>query len=139
MKKKAVPSFRNLVLAQGKLSYTVMNLYPYNNGHLMVAPYRHVGTIEALTHAEWSDLLRLAQDATDRLRQVFSPEGYNLGINVGRAAGAGIPGHLHLHIVPRWNGDTNFITIISSARVVSRSLRTTYRLLKAAGLGHVRS
>lgn len=110
----------------------MLNLYPYANGHFLVAPYRHAGRLEDLTEEEWLELFQLGQDAVRRLTQVFSPQGYNLGINLGRSAGAGLPGHLHLHVVPRWNGDTNFISIFSDTRVVSHSLRDTYRLLKKA-------
>ena len=110
----------------------MLNLYPYSNGHLLIAPYRHVRRFESLTQKEWTELLWLGKDALGRLQKVFSPEGYNMGINFGRAGGAGIPGHIHLHVVPRWNGDTNFITIVSDTRVVSHSLREAHRLLTKA-------
>lgn len=120
------------VITRGKLSFTLLNRYPYNNGHLMVSPYRHVADLQALKPAEWLDMLKLAQDAIRRLGKVMSPHGYNLGINLGRVAGAGIPGHLHLHIVPRWSGDTNFMPTVAQTKVISQSLAAAYQLLKRA-------
>lgn len=124
---------RNLVLQRVRTGFSILNRYPYSNGHLMVAPYRHVGSLERLTDAEWLDLLKLIQAAMHRLDQKFLPQGYNLGINLGRSAGAGIPGHLHLHVVPRWKGDTNFMPVLSDTRVVSQSLESAYRQLKGTG------
>ncbi len=127
---------RDLILTRGTHAFSLLNLFPYNNGHLMVAPYRHVGQISALSSEEWLDLFRLADDAIVRLQRELRPQGYNLGINLGRAAGAGIPDHLHLHIVPRWMGDTNFMPICADTKVVSQSLREARRTLKQ---GRVRS
>lgn len=123
---------KNLVLTRGVHAFSMLNLFPYNNGHLMVAPYRHVGQIRALTEAEWLDLFRVADDGLARLEKVLRPHGVNLGINLGRAAGAGIPEHLHLHLVPRWVGDTNFMPICAETKVVSQSLDQALQLLKAA-------
>lgn len=107
----------------------MLNRYPYNNGHLMVVPYRHVGRLEQITAAEWTDLLAVSQALTRRLRAALRPDGFNLGLNVGRTAGAGFPGHLHLHLVPRWKGDTNFFPILAHTKVISQSLDELYRLL----------
>lgn len=124
---------RNLLITRSRYSFCLLNLFPYNNGHLMVAPYRHVGEFGGLREEEMLDLFRLADDGIARLKKVFKPQGFNLGINIGRASGAGIPGHLHLHIVPRWVGDTNFMTICSDTKVVSQSLQATQTLLRRAG------
>lgn len=133
---------RNLVIARGPLAFTLLNLFPYNNGHLLIAPYRHVGTLGALTEEEWRDLFHQAEEGIHRLQRAMKPEGYNLGLNLGRAAGAGIPGHLHLHILPRWNGDTNFMPTLAQTKVISQSLRAAYRLLRggrSSGAPAVRS
>ena len=111
----------------------MLNRYPYNNGHLMVAPVRHVGRLEKLMPEEWLEMFELMNDAMARLKKIMSPDGYNIGINLERVAGAGIPGHLHLHVVPRWIGDTNFMPALAGTKVISQSLSSAYRLLRAAG------
>ena len=121
---------KNHLLTRGRTGFSVLNRFPYNSGHLLIAPYRHVSRLERLTPEEWLDLLKLSKDALGRFKRVMSPQGYNLGINLGRAAGAGIPGHLHLHIVPRWVGDTNFMPIVADLRVMSQSLDSVYFSLK---------
>lgn len=121
------------VLVRGRFAFSLLNKFPYNNGHLMVAPYRHVSRVGKLREEEWLDLWRLADDAMRRLDWALSPHGYNIGINLGRAAGAGIPGHLHLHVVPRWTGDTNFMPVLGGTRVISQSLDAAYRILRRAG------
>ena len=121
---------RHLVVAKGRGALAMLNLYPYNNGHVMVAPLRHVGELESLTPAEWADMGRLSQRLMRRLRGALRPHGFNVGMNVGRVAGAGFPGHLHLHIVPRWHGDTNFMPITGRTKVISQSLDTLYGLLR---------
>ena len=120
---------RHRVVARGRRAFALLNLYPYNNGHLLVAPLRHVGSLARLTEAEWGDLLRVSRRLLARLDQGLRPSGYNLGFNLGRVAGAGIPGHLHLHLVPRWPGDTNFMPVIGQTKVISQSLDELYRLL----------
>lgn len=120
------------VLTRGRFSYCLLNRFPYINGHLLIAPYRHVGRLELLTQEEWLEFFQLATDALLRLKKAMSPDGYNIGINLGRTAGAGIPGHMHLHIVPRWQGDTNFMPTVAQMKVISQSLQSTYRLLKSA-------
>lgn len=124
---------QNQVVNRGRTAFCLLNRYPYNAGHLMVAPYRHVGSLESLTSEEWLELLRLVNDGMRRLKRVMKPDGFNLGLNLGRVSGAGIPGHLHLHVVPRWNGDTNFMPVVADTKVVSHSLKTACRLLRAAG------
>lgn len=121
---------RHYVVARGPEVFAVLNLYPYNNGHVMIAPYRHVGQLGRLTRAEWDGMLVLSQRITKRLARTIHPHGYNLGMNLGRIGGAGVPGHLHLHLVPRWKGDTNFMTVAGNTKVVSQSLDELYTLLR---------
>jgi len=122
----------NLLLFRGKLSFVMMNLYPYNSGHLMVAPYRHLADIEGLTGRESAELFGLAGKSIQVLNKVMKPQGYNLGMNLGRVAGAGVLGHLHLHIVPRWSGDTNFMPVLGETKVVAEALAATYEKLSKA-------
>jgi len=131
-KGKSKPSARNLVVVRGRHGFCMLNLFPYNNGHMLIAPYRHVANLEDLTQAEWLDLWRLTSETIRRLRKVLSPDGFNTGINLGRAAGAGIPRHLHLHVVPRWMGDTNFMPLLTDTRVISQSLASAHKLLTRA-------
>ena len=121
-----------LVLARNEHAFAVMNAYPYTSGHVMVAPLRHVATLAELTRDEAHAVMTLTQDATRALDGAFRPEGMNVGINIGRAAGAGIPGHVHVHALPRWNGDTNFMTSVAEARVLPESLPASYERLVAA-------
>ncbi|HID32071.1 MAG TPA: HIT domain-containing protein [bacterium (Candidatus Stahlbacteria)] len=121
----------SLILNRGMKSFIIMNRFPYNPGHLMVAPNRHIGDFKDLSDDEIVELIRNVDEAIRILREKMSPEGFNLGINLGRVAGAGVEGHLHIHIVPRWQGDTNFMPIIGEAKVISESLRDTYELLKS--------
>lgn len=120
----------NYIIARTPHSFLMMNIYPYNNGHIMVAPYRHVKDLSKLNKEELLDLLRLLKDSQTLLSNVLKPDGYNLGINIGRAAGAGYKGHLHIHIVPRWLGDSNFMPVCGSTKVISESLDTLYSKLK---------
>ncbi len=121
-----------LVLERTVSTLAVMNLYPYGSGHLMVAPRRHVATFEDLADDEIVELTRAQVRALRAVRAAYSPDGVNVGANLGRAAGAGIPGHLHVHVLPRWNGDTNFMTSIAEVRVLPESLATGYEKLRAA-------
>jgi ATP adenylyltransferase len=118
------------VVARGRHSVAMLNLYPYNNGHVMIAPARHVGELDRLRPEEWADMLTVTQPLIRRLRRILRPHGFNAGFNLGRVAGAGIPGHLHLHLVPRWNGDTNFMPIVGRTKVISQSLDALYRTLR---------
>lgn len=120
---------RHHVIARGRRVFALLNRYPYNNGHLLIAPYRHVGRLGSLSEEEWGESLRLSQRLIARLSEALRPHGFNLGMNLGRAAGAGIPGHLHLHLVPRWDADTNFMPVLAGTKVVSQSLDELHRLL----------
>ena len=119
------------VVHRGQHAFVILNLYPYNNGHLMVVPFEHVESIEGLAPAALGELMALSQICLGVLRQVYSPQGFNLGINIGGAAGAGVPGHVHLHIVPRWNGDTNFMSTLAATRVIPETVEQTYERLSA--------
>ena len=119
----------NLVLYRSALSFVMLNRYPYTNGHLMVAPFSHVADLEGLTTEERNDLFNVVRLSCNVLKNAVTPEGLNLGINLGKAAGAGVEDHLHVHIVPRWNGDTNFMSVIADLRVVPEGLMATYDFL----------
>lgn len=119
----------NHLLIRDRTCFAVLNAYPYAGGHLMVAPYRHTGDLNDLTEDELKDLMVLARRCQRLLARAFRPDGFNIGFNLGAAAGAGIPAHLHLHVVPRWTGDTNFMTVLSDVRVVSEGLKQTYEKL----------
>ncbi len=121
---------KNLILYRGKYAFLIMNNYPYNPGHVMVAPYRHVGNFEDLSDEEVMDIYFVTSLAIRAIKNVMNPQGFNIGINIGRVAGAGIEGHVHVHIVPRWNGDTNFMPVLSDTKVVVQGLRENYRELK---------
>ena len=118
-----------LVLHRGAHCFVILNKFPYNNGHLMVVPNRHVGRLADLHESELNELAALTKTAEIVLTEAYSPNGLNVGINLGRAAGAGAPGHLHMHLVPRWEGDTNFMTVISETRVVPEEPGETARRL----------
>jgi len=119
------------VLYRAKHCFVTLNLYPYNNGHLMVVPYRHVPTLQELDDPELADLMIVTQQALRILHQAYNPQGYNIGINQGQAAGAGIASHLHQHIVPRWGGDTNYLTVIGETRTIPEWIDQTYVQLRA--------
>lgn len=118
------------VLARTGRAFALLNAYPYNPGHLMVAPTRHVAELDDLSGDELLEANRLLQRAVRALREEMAPHGYNVGMNLGRVAGAGVPGHLHWHVVPRWNGDTNFMPVVGHTRVLPESLDDTHRKLK---------
>ncbi|MFC1986539.1 HIT domain-containing protein [Chloroflexota bacterium] len=120
----------NYILYRGDKSFVVMNSYPYNPGHLMVAPYRHVASLEEMTEEERHEHFDIISRSVKVLRQVFNAAGFNLGINIGKVAGAGVEDHAHTHIVPRWQGDTNCITVVSDVRVVPEAMAETYQKLK---------
>ncbi len=129
-KSRARRDAANLLLHRGRHGFIIMNLFPYNSGHLLVAPYAHVKSIEHLPDSVTLDLLKLTNRALRVLRAEMRPEGFNVGINLGRVSGAGIEGHTHLHIVPRWNGDTNFMPLFAETRVIPEHLVATYRKLR---------
>jgi diadenosine tetraphosphate (Ap4A) HIT family hydrolase len=120
-----------LILERTARTFTVMNLYPYGSGHLMIAPLRHVASIEDLDADETTELARAQQRAVLAIRVTYGPDGINLGTNLGRAAGAGVPGHLHVHVLPRWTGDTNFMTAVAEVRVLPERLEVGYQKLRA--------
>lgn len=116
----------DLILLEGKTAYVMMNLYPYINGHLMIIPYRHVCKLDDLTPEEKLELFQLIDVSVKSLQECLNPEGFNIGINLGKAAGAGVDDHVHIHVVPRWLGDTNFMTIIGEVRVIPDDLIKTW-------------
>ncbi|MFC1982456.1 HIT domain-containing protein [Chloroflexota bacterium] len=120
----------NYILYRGDKNFIVLNRYPYNPGHLLVAPYRHVANMEELTEEERNEHFEMVSRCVTTLRQIFNPGGLNIGANMGKVAGAGIEDHFHTHIVPRWQGDTNFVTIMSDVRVMPEALAETYLKLK---------
>jgi ATP adenylyltransferase len=120
---------RNLILSRGQHNFVILNAFPYNPGHLMVAPYRHVGDYLDLTAGELTEATELTRTAIAALKQVSSPQGFNIGMNLGTAAGAGIADHVHLHVVPRWGGDTNFMPVIGQTKVLPELLAETWAKL----------
>lgn len=120
----------NLVLARGDQAFVILNLFPYNTGHLMVAPYRHVGELDDLTHEEFDEVWSWTRRSVAAHREASQPEGFNIGINLGTVAGAGVPGHFHLHVVPRWGGDTNFMPVVGETKVLPELLSQTYERLR---------
>ncbi|MCS7251187.1 MAG: HIT domain-containing protein [Thermoflexus sp.] len=118
------------ILFRGQTAYVTLNRYPYNNGHLMVIPYAHVPSLEDLDDPTLLETMQLVTLSLRVLRQAYRPEGFNIGVNIGRSAGAGVADHVHLHIVPRWTGDTNFMPVISNTRVLPEWLDDTYRRLR---------
>jgi ATP adenylyltransferase len=113
------------VLFRGKTAFVILNAYPYNSGHLMVAPNRHVGRLDELSVEERAELMEVTNTSIDRIEEGLSAHGFNVGLNLGRVAGAGIPGHLHVHIVPRWGGDTNFMPVVGDTKVLPEMLAET--------------
>lgn len=121
---------KNFVLYRGLHNFVILNLYPYVSGHLMIAPNAHLGELDTAPKETTDELMDLAKRCQTALREIYRPQGFNLGMNLGRVAGAGIPDHIHMHIIPRWLGDTNFMTSVAEVRVLSEDLPTTYRKLR---------
>ena len=121
---------RNYILYRGDKNFVMLNSNPYNPGHLMIAPYRHIDTPEKLTEDERQEHYEIVSRSVGVLRQVFNPDGFNIGMSVGKVAGAGIDDHIHTHIVPRWQGDTNFMPVVGGLRVIPEAVSETYRQLK---------
>jgi len=121
---------KNLVVWRGRHCFVIMNRYPYNSGHLMIVPNRQVADVQRLTRAELAEIMRAAQRAMKALDRVMHPAGYNFGANFGRSAGAGIDNHVHFHIVPRWDGDTNFMPVLSDTKVISEDMDVTWSKLR---------
>jgi ATP adenylyltransferase len=122
-------NFKNLILYRTEKSYIVMNKFPYNGGHLLIVPNRHIGVLERLTAKESTELIELCQLAVKVMKRSLKPSAFNLGMNLGQAAGAGIPRHLHMHIVPRWTGDSNFMPIVGKTRIHSIPMKSIYDAL----------
>jgi ATP adenylyltransferase len=120
----------NNILYRDSLNYVILNLFPYTNGHLMIVPFKHEGSLSELAPATSSEMMELAKQALRALEQEYHPDGFNVGFNLGRSAGAGVAEHIHLHVVPRWSGDANFLTVIGETRVMPEDLATTYEKLK---------
>jgi len=120
----------SLIIYMGSKNYIILNKYPYNSGHLMIVPYRHVSSIEDLDMDELAEMMLLARASIRALRKAYNPHGFNIGVNLGEAAGAGIAEHIHMHIVPRWVGDTNYTTILGGVKVIPQSLEEAWSTLK---------
>ncbi len=119
-----------LILYRGRRAYVILNKYPYNTGHLMVVPYKHVPSLEDLDAETLGEIALLVNASLRALRRAYSPQGFNVGVNIGRAAGAGIEGHVHVHVVPRWSGDANYTLVVGGVKVIPQELSETYRDLK---------
>ena len=122
---------KNFIIERGKTVYSILNIYPYNNGHVMIAPYRHIKSIASLTQEETIELFEMLKRTIKKLDKSLKPHGYNLGLNMGRVAGAGYDKHVHLHIVPRWLGDTSFMPVFAETKVISESLEELRKRLIA--------
>ena len=125
----------NLVVYRAKHNFALLNLYPYTSGHLMVAPYEHVARLEDATPETVADMMLVVQQAERHLRAIYRPEGLNIGMNIGKAAGAGVAGHIHMHVLPRWVGDANFMTTVGETRILPEDLNVTYDKLARAFAG----
>ena len=121
---------KNFIVYRGKFTFVILNIFPYNSGHLMVAPYRHIGNLEDINKDESEELWHLLNISVKTLKEVFNPDGFNIGINLGKAAGAGFDEHVHFHIVPRWTGDTNFMPVLGETKVIPEALKETYERVK---------
>jgi len=132
LRKKSSQDKQSLIVFRGKTAFVILNLYPYNPGHVMVVPNRHIGRLDRLSGPEQKELLGLAGKSVNALKRAFRPQGFNLGMNLERVAGAGVLGHIHIHVVPRWNGDTNFMPLVADTKVLSSSLSRTFSQLKKA-------
>jgi ATP adenylyltransferase len=122
----------NLIVHRGEHTFVILNKFPYTNGHLMIAPYQHTGRLQDLPPETVAEIMQLAQRAMARLEEIYEPHGYNVGFNQGRVAGAGVEHHIHMHVVPRWGGDTNFMPVIADTRVMPQTLEQSYEVLRGA-------
>jgi ATP adenylyltransferase len=132
VKSKEVRDEENLILHRGERAFVLLNLFPYTSGHLMVAPYEHVATLEDADEGTATEMMLLARTSQAKLREVYKAPGFNIGMNIGSCAGAGIAGHIHVHVLPRWPGDVNFMTSVGETRVIPEDIQETYRKLLAA-------
>lgn len=121
---------KHYILYQGPLCFVIMNIFPYSNGHLMVSPYSHINCITKLSEPERNEMAKLTQKCVELLRTIYSPDGFNIGVNLGKSAGAGFDEHIHTHIVPRWQGDTNFMPVVGATKVHPEHIQTTYEKLR---------
>lgn len=121
---------KNYILHRGKKVFAMLNIYPYNNGHIMIAPYRHTGEISELLDEELSEMMDMVKVFVDKIKKEMNAHGFNIGMNIGKIAGAGFDEHIHIHIVPRWAGDTNFMPVIGEQKVIPESLESVYRRLR---------
>jgi ATP adenylyltransferase len=122
----------NLIVRRGERAFVILNKYPYTNGHLMVAPYEHVAELQGLDDQTMAEIMSLAQRGIDALERSYAPHGYNVGFNQGRVAGAGVEHHIHMHVVPRWSGDNNFMPVIADTKVMPQTIEQSYSALKGA-------
>jgi ATP adenylyltransferase len=122
----------SLIVHRGERAFVILNLFPYTNGHLMVAPYEHLSRLQDLEEATVAEIMELARRSMSRLEEVYEPHGYNVGFNQGRVAGAGVEHHIHMHVVPRWGGDTNFMPVIADTKVMPQTLEQSYEALRGA-------
>ncbi|MDH5364033.1 MAG: HIT domain-containing protein [Dehalococcoidia bacterium] len=122
----------NFILHRSQNNFIILNAFPYNPGHLMIAPYRHIANLQDLSDDEVTDHFNLVKKSLALLKEILNPDGFNIGLNIGKVAGAGIEEHLHTHIVPRWQGDVNFMPVLSNTRVISEELAATYKKLRVA-------
>jgi ATP adenylyltransferase len=122
----------NFIVLRAERNFAILNLYPYTSGHLMIVPYEHVQTLEGAHPETLAEMMRLTTRAEQALRRLYNPDGLNLGMNIGEAAGAGVAGHIHMHVLPRWSGDVSFMTTVAETRVLPETLETTYERVKAA-------
>lgn len=122
---------KNLIFFRGKTCFALLNLYPYNSGHFMVTSYRHIGKLEELEKFEIQEMFEIVQRFTKILNKKIRPEGFNIGFNLGRTAGAGIVDHIHIHVVPRWNGDTNFMPVLADTKIIPQFLKDTYQMIRS--------
>jgi ATP adenylyltransferase len=125
----------NLIIKRGELAFVIVNLYPYTSGHIMVAPMVHLPSLEDLDFETRAEMMELVSQSIVVLKKIYKPHGFNVGANIGEVAGAGEPGHVHMHVVPRWTGDTNFLSTLGDTRVLPEALGETYRRIKAGFLG----
>lgn len=123
---------RNFILARWETCFALLNTFPYNNGHLLVAPYRHIGDYEKLEEAEMLGMAEALKKVLNALKATHNPDGFNIGMNLGEAAGAGVPDHLHVHVVPRWKADTNFMPVLGAAKVIPQHLEEAWKVVREA-------